>query len=536
MLSTPLEGTPSAAPPQALLPSDRPPDLTSKPSLANTGTAHIAAATDMITYASAGSGVVTRDIEIADSPATATEKETVQAQEPPVQIKPTAQFSYASAVRGWKSNISFSDQASQWTPVGENDLIPGSRNGEPALNISATFKERICAPWHRTIVVRLLGTTIGFNTLCSRLRGLWRPTDAMEIMDLDQDCFLVKLSNEQDYFRALTDGPWTIFDHYLAVQQWSPNFKVSDPLPRKMIVWVQFPALKIHFYHKEIRTSLGNLLGRTIRLDFHTLNLQRAKFARIVVEVDLSKPLVPRIWLDDAWQKVEYENLPDVCFECGKIGHSSLLCPKLRLQSPPPILAITGGEVPANEAEQGEEESTPGFGLWMLVSRKSRRNSRDPSQKGKLDSSSKNANGIMPAKQGKQEVSQKEGGRTAPISPQTPQIHLNGHPTMRGKAEQERNTQEKKKGKEPASTAVRVGGKGLLGPIPETVPFFGNGQKPKDDHAQASTSSKSPLKSTTYPKPKDQTTPLPKMSPPVGDSATGIAKSKSTPPAVQTDL
>ncbi|CAI0557987.1 unnamed protein product [Linum tenue] len=122
----------------------------------------------------------------------------------------------------------------------------------------------------------------------------------MEIMDLDQDYFLVKLNNEQDYFRALTDGPWTIFDHYLAVQQWSPSFKVSDPLPRKMIVWVQFPTLKIHFYHKEILTSLGNLLGRTIRLDFHTLTLQRAKFARIAVEVDLSKPLVPRIWLDDA--------------------------------------------------------------------------------------------------------------------------------------------------------------------------------------------------------------------------------------------
>ncbi|CAI0380502.1 unnamed protein product [Linum tenue] len=184
-----------------------------------------------------------------------------------------------------------------------------------------------------------------------------------------------------------------------------------------MIVWVQFPALKIHFYHKEILTSLGNLLGRTICLDFHTLTLQRAKFARIAVEVDLSKPLVPRIWLDDAWQKVEYENLPDVCFECGKIGHSSLLCPKLRLQTPPPILAITGSETPASEAEQGGEESTPGFGPWMLLSRKSRRNSRDPSQKGKLESFSRNANGNMSTKQGKQEVLQKEGGRAAPISP-----------------------------------------------------------------------------------------------------------------------
>ncbi|CAI0421285.1 unnamed protein product [Linum tenue] len=76
-----------------------------------------------------------------------------------------------------------------------------------------------------------------------------------------------------------------------------------------MIVWVQLPALKIHFYHKEVLTTLGNLIGRTIKLDYHTLTQQRAKFARIAVEVDISRPLVPRIWLDDEWQKFEYENL-----------------------------------------------------------------------------------------------------------------------------------------------------------------------------------------------------------------------------------
>ncbi|CAL1354545.1 unnamed protein product [Linum trigynum] len=69
-----------------------------------------------------------------------------------------------------------------------------------------------------------------------------------------------------------------------------------------MIVWVQLPALEIHFYHKEVLTTLGNLIGRTIKLDYHTLNQQRAKFARLAIEV-LGKHLVPRIWLDDAWKK-----------------------------------------------------------------------------------------------------------------------------------------------------------------------------------------------------------------------------------------
>ncbi|CAI0545588.1 unnamed protein product, partial [Linum tenue] len=76
----------------------------------------------------------------------------------------------------------------------------------------------------------------------------------------------------------------------------------------------KLPGLKVHFYHKEVLTSLGNLVGRTIKLDYHTLNRQRRKFVRLVVEVDLSKPLVPRIFLDGKWQKVEYKNLLVVFF------------------------------------------------------------------------------------------------------------------------------------------------------------------------------------------------------------------------------
>ncbi|CAL1377329.1 unnamed protein product [Linum trigynum] len=65
-----------------------------------------------------------------------------------------------------------------------------------------------------------------------------------------------------------------------------------------MIVWVRLPALKVHFYHHEALTSLGNLIGRTIKLNYHTINQQRRKFTRLAVEIDMTKPLVPRIFLD----------------------------------------------------------------------------------------------------------------------------------------------------------------------------------------------------------------------------------------------
>ncbi|CAI0386046.1 unnamed protein product [Linum tenue] len=161
-----------------------------------------------------------------------------------------------------------------------------------------------------------------------------------------------------------------------------------------MVVWVQFPGFPVHFYHKEILFSMGNMIGRAIKLDYHTLHQQRTKFARIAVEVDLSRPLVPRIRLDGKWQPVEYENVPVVCFECGRIGHAQASCPSLHSTAPATNLPDAGGELIVGD--KGDSlEPNGGFGPWMIVSRNSRRNQRATPNKGKT--TEENTVGNVPA-------------------------------------------------------------------------------------------------------------------------------------------
>ncbi|KAI9073661.1 hypothetical protein K1719_044374 [Acacia pycnantha] len=45
----------------------------------------------------------------------------------------------------------------------------------------------------------------------------------------------------------------------------------------------------------------------------------RGRYARIAVLVDLQKPLVPWIKVDGRTHGVEYEGLPLICFECGRL-------------------------------------------------------------------------------------------------------------------------------------------------------------------------------------------------------------------------
>ncbi|CAL1368215.1 unnamed protein product [Linum trigynum] len=193
-------------------------------------------------------------------------------------------------------------------------------------------------------------------------------------MDLNNETFLVTFNNDQDYLVALTGGPWVILDHYLLVHQWTPSFRSTDKPHRSVVAWVLFPELPVHFYHREVLFAIGNLIGRTVKLDYHTETLQRGKFARIAIELDMTKPLPTKVYLDGASQQVVYENLPQICYDCGRIGHMEDHCPQ-RAPVQELALAIAPGDgatlmIPS---ENTSSEPPSGYGPWMQVTRKSRK-------------------------------------------------------------------------------------------------------------------------------------------------------------------
>ncbi|CAL1354259.1 unnamed protein product [Linum trigynum] len=76
-------------------------------------------------------------------------------------------LSYKNTLAGPSTNQSLVSKANQWTFVGEHAIELGSFGGEPELKISAKLKERLCGPWKKTLVVRLLGRSVSYNYLCS---------------------------------------------------------------------------------------------------------------------------------------------------------------------------------------------------------------------------------------------------------------------------------------------------------------------------------------------------------------------------------
>lgn len=91
---------------------------------------------------------------------------------------------------------------------------------------------------------------------------------SFQLVDLENDYFLVKFRDNEDFHHALTGGPWMIYGHYLTVQPWNYSFSTETDRPKTIVGWVRFPGLPYKFYEKNILKEIASTLGTVCRIDF----------------------------------------------------------------------------------------------------------------------------------------------------------------------------------------------------------------------------------------------------------------------------
>ncbi|RYQ97550.1 uncharacterized protein LOC107610441 [Arachis ipaensis] len=155
---------------------------------------------------------------------------------------------------------------------------------------------------------------------------MWAKSGGMDLIDLGNEYFIVRLFNEDDYWHVMEGGPWLIFDHYLTIRRWTLEFNPFGSAINKIAAWVCLSDLPIEYYDKRFLGTVGDQIGKTLKVDMNIANHSRGKFARLYVEIDLNKPLDSKYMVNGNNYFIEYEGLHLICFACGKFGHVNDVC------------------------------------------------------------------------------------------------------------------------------------------------------------------------------------------------------------------
>ncbi|CAN0927558.1 hypothetical protein LINGRAHAP2_LOCUS35976 [Linum grandiflorum] len=110
------------------------------------------------------------------------------------------------------------------------------------------------------------------------------------------------------------------------LKQWYPQFIPEEATMTSLITWIRIEGLPLEYYNDDALFAITGRIGSPIRVDRQTALVARGKFARVCIEIDLSKPLIPEVGVDGEWLKVAYEGIPTICRYCWHAGHTTQSC------------------------------------------------------------------------------------------------------------------------------------------------------------------------------------------------------------------
>lgn len=161
---------------------------------------------------------------------------------------------------------------------------------------------------------------------------VWENSRPFIFIDTCPNLFLVKFENHLDKQRVMQGCPW-LFDSGLFFLK---EFDGCIP-PSKMDF--NRESFWIHMYNLPLASMnefMENFIGSTFRLvmdyDVGADETGWEKSLHVLIEIDIHQ-LISRgqtINLSDysSWIPFTYENLPHLCFRCGKISQDSSFCKK----------------------------------------------------------------------------------------------------------------------------------------------------------------------------------------------------------------
>lgn len=235
--------------------------------------------------------------------------------------------SYRDATKGKDPSMGKEPAASN-TPPGQYIVDQSPENPSISLDIPE---------------VKCIYSDLENKAVICRFNGFWPKTEALyrwihtvwtqecQIHLCAKGFFIVTFLETEERDNILNEGPWFWGSAGLFVTPWFSGFDANTMVVSRMPVWVRLHNLPLHFWHFKSLTAIGNSLGRMLKIDTDRHLKGIFTFARICVEVDLSKGLPESIFLtfnNIQWkQSLDYENTAFRCRGCQQTGHLLKACP-----------------------------------------------------------------------------------------------------------------------------------------------------------------------------------------------------------------
>ena len=219
-----------------------------------------------------------------------------------------------------------------------NFVAPCVNNGVVKAVVDKDEIRALKARWDYIVAMFIVGFQPNLVTF-NRFVGKHWPSIAKLNIILHQDGYYLVQCSSDDDVRLIVNGRNTMMGKRpVLVRHWDKDFDFKKVILRVITIWIRLLKLPMHLWGMNNLSRIGTIFRVPIFADNPTSRKSIIQYARILVEIDVSKPLPKEVLVEDedgsVFKQAYYaEWVPHLCPKCQLVGHiclaSKQVVPKL---------------------------------------------------------------------------------------------------------------------------------------------------------------------------------------------------------------
>lgn len=126
----------------------------------------------------------------------------------------------------------------------------------------------------------------------------WHCAKKPDIYLHEEGYFIIRFESVIERDRILSSGPYSIANRPTILKPWSAVFCFKEEVLRDIPLWIKLPKLPLNCWGIDSLSRIGSTIGTPIMADECTTQQSIISYARILVEVDVTKPKPECIWVE----------------------------------------------------------------------------------------------------------------------------------------------------------------------------------------------------------------------------------------------
>ncbi|KAG5609952.1 hypothetical protein H5410_021233 [Solanum commersonii] len=216
------------------------------------------------------------------------------------------------------------------TVVSLDYIPPQMMDGKHVVQLDKDEVNLEIHKWNSALIAYFIGDVPGYNALTRYINQFWTIAVKPKVFYHEDGYYVIRFASIDDMNQILYSGPYTINNRPIILKPWTVNFDFNKEFPTKIPLWLKFPKLPMSCWGKGSLSRIASVIGVPIYADECTANQTKISYARMLIEVNVTQPLLEKIVvMDPTGNKFEQEGVygwkPKFCPKCSMVGHT---CPK----------------------------------------------------------------------------------------------------------------------------------------------------------------------------------------------------------------